>query len=77
MKFIYAEQAKEKTPTFGDVRVNQFFVSECGELCQKIDDMSYSVIAFEGGEPYAKYRTKSRRDFVIKRTLPKVAKIEF
>lgn len=77
MKFILETSVEEKRPTFEDVEVNQFFVSELGALCQKIGDTTYSVIAFETGEPYANYRTKSRRDFVIKRTLPKVAKIEF
>ncbi len=77
MKFILETPAEEKRPTFEDVEINQFFVSACGELCQKVSDMTYNVIAFEDGGLYAKYRTKLCRDFAIKRTLPKVAKIEF
>lgn len=76
MKFILESPTEEKILTFEDVKVNQFFVTEYGELCQKIDSMSYSLIAQSDGTLYADHCSNSY-GFIIKRILPKVVKIEF
>jgi len=77
MKFILESPAKEKRLTFNDVEVNQFFVTEDGELCQKIDHSSYNMVALKNGIPYADYFNRILRDFVIERILPEDVKIEF
>lgn len=76
MKFILETPAEEKILTFEDVKVNQFFVTVDGELCQKINSSSYNLIAVKDGTPFADYLSNSY-GFIIKRILPKVVKIEF
>ncbi len=76
MKFILETPAEEKPLTFEDVKVNQFFVTVGGELCQKIDSSSYNMVAAEDGIPLANHYC-STYGFKIQRILPKVAKIEF
>lgn len=76
MKFILETPAEEKTLTFEDVEINQFFVTIYGELCQKIGRSSYNMIAEKDGTPFAEHFGDSY-GFIIERILPKVAKIEF
>lgn len=77
MNFILESPAEEKRLTFNDVEVNQFFVTEYGELCQKIGCSSYNMVALKDGTPFADYYSDLHDDFVIERILPKVVKIEF
>ena len=76
MKFILETPAEEKSSTYNCVEINQFFVTVDGELCQKIDDSSYIMVATKDGTPFADYYSNTY-GFIIKRILPKVAKIEF
>lgn len=76
MKFIYAEKT-EKTPTFGDVEINQFFVDHDGYFCQKTSDSSLVVIANPNGDPYSTWFRNIDLDREIKRIIPLVEKIEF
>ena len=77
MKFIYAEQAKEKKPTFGDVQINQFFVDYDGYLCQKTTISSFVVIAHHDGTPYSTWLNNVPSVREIERIIPFVEKIEF
>ena len=76
MKFI--EKDTLKTPvTFADVVINQFFVSQTGNLYQKIDYSSANMIATSDGAPLAyKYDTFTA-DTEIMRCLPEFMKIDF
>lgn len=76
MKFIYAEKT-EKTPTFGDVEVNQFFVDYDGYLCQKSNNSCLVVIAHPDGAPYSTWLRNIDCSRKIQRIIPIVAKIEF
>lgn len=77
MKFIYAEQVKEKKPTFKDVEINQFFVDHDGCLCQKTNNPSFVVIANPDGTPYSTWITGICPSREIKKIIPLVEKIEF
>ena len=77
MKFILETPAEEKHLTFEDVAINQFFVVVNGALCQKINHLSYIMIASNDGTPYADYFSDCHCNFVIDRILPHVRKIEF
>ena len=76
MKFILAEEQAKK-PSLKDVETNQFFVSTCGSLCQKITDTSYSFVALSNGEPHGDFYSEQSINTLIKKVLPKVLKIEF
>lgn len=76
MKFIYAEKA-EKTPTFGDVQTDQFFVDCDGYLCQKSGPQSLTVVAKPDGTPYSTWSNNVSSVREIERIIPFVEKIEF
>lgn len=75
IKFIKA--ASREQSKFGMVGDAQFFVNDCGHLCQKQDHFSYSVIADKNGDPYCVYITDYSPDVIIQEILPTVTKIEF
>ena len=75
MKIIF--ESDKDVLTFKDVVVDNFFVNQMGELCQKSDDISYAVIANSVGEPLSYYTYDVKEETKIKRILPKVKKIEF
>lgn len=75
MKIIFENE--KDVLTFNDVVVDNFFVNQMGELCQKSDDVSYTVIANSVGEPLSYYASDVKEETKIKRILPKVKKIEF
>ncbi len=78
MKFILETPAEEKRLTFEDVEINQFFVCDDGFLCQKVDEWSFNYIAEPPyGAPYADCCNSCDPNFIVKRILPKVLKIEF
>ena len=64
------------SPVFSDVKCDQFFVSEAGSLCQKINATRASLIAYPSGNLNAnvlKFATQEP----ITRILDHVTKIEF
>ena len=79
IKFI----TEETTPAqleFRDVEEDQFFVNHYGNLCQKISDDQYNVIADKNGVPFGCYAThvdEDRRDMFVQRILPTITRIEF
>ncbi len=73
---IITEKEKEIL-TFKEVAENQFFVDESGNLCQKIDYETYTVIANKEGEPSCFYLDEVSCDTIVKKIFPKVQKIEF
>jgi hypothetical protein len=79
IKFI----TEETTPAqleFRDVEEDQFFVNHYGNLCQKISDDKYNVIADKNGGPLgcaATFVGEDRRDLFVQRILPKITRIEF
>jgi len=79
IKFI----TEEPTPAqleFRDVEEDQFFVNHYGNLCQKISDDQYNVIADKNGVPLGCCTThadEDRRDRFVQRILPKITRIEF
>lgn len=77
MKIIFEKVNKEKKQlTIVDVEENQFFVCECGYLCQKMSDSRYATIADDDGSLSCEI-FDCNQDYKIKRILPKIAKIEF
>jgi hypothetical protein len=76
MKFIFETDQKVQ-PKFSDVCIDQFFVKCDGDLCQKIEDNCYNMIADCDGVPCAFTSTFYHPDSLISRILPKVIKIEF
>jgi len=76
IKFIIGE-ASDKPPTFGDVREDQFFVNQGGELCQKYNTAGYNVIANAFGEPFSTRQSSVDSGMPIKRIFPTITKIEF
>ena len=77
MKIIFEKKEnQDKQLTHADVEENQFFVCECGYLCQKMSNSRYATIADDDGllscEIY-----DCNQDYKITRILPKIAKIEF
>ena len=76
IKFIPGE-ASDTPPTFGDVKDDQFFVSQAGELCQKYNINGYNVIASAPGEPYSTRQSSVDSGMPVQRILPTITKIEF
>lgn len=75
IKFI---PVTETDLTMSDVEINQFFVSLYGQLCQKVSEGAYSLIAQNDGMPEAAYiEHEDGDDARIMRILPKIKKIEF
>jgi len=79
IKFI----TEEPTPAqleFRDVKEDQFFVNYRGNLCQKISDDQYNIIADKNGVPLGCIATRvdeDRRDLFVQRILPTITRIEF
>jgi hypothetical protein len=76
IKFI-TQEPEVKTPTFGDVEINQFFVSENHLLCQKVTKTSFNFVAKMSGVPYADHVRDVSETTRILKILPHVKKIEF
>jgi hypothetical protein len=74
IKFITTETPK--SPTFEDVKINQFFVGYHG-LCQKVTRTSYIIIAKGDGRPFADHIENANEFMTIDKILPHVEKIEF
>jgi hypothetical protein len=74
IKFNFLE--KKDVLTFEDVEEDQFFINQIGELCQKTDVDSYSVVADENGRPYS-WNRKCCPEENISKIFPFVTKIEF
>jgi hypothetical protein len=77
MKIIFAPTPVSAPPAFNDVETNQFFVNNCGQLCQKRTITSYCIIAASSGVPYSDAMTSIASNASIKRILPRVQCIEF
>ena len=76
IKFITSETPETKY-SFGKVEINQFFIDEDNNLCQKETFASYVVLANEDGNPYCYFVSNMKADEPINKILPKVSKIEF
>ena len=82
IKFHIDDNCESKPLFLEDVCINQFFISVEGYLCQKIDSISFNILADEYGKPFAlSYlragfdRRCAQRPIEIKKTLPKISKI--
>lgn len=76
MKIIYKQQSEKKQLTFGDVKLNQFFVSSAGRLWQKVSNDEAQIIASSCGIPLTGRAYFSHHD-IIERLIPEIEKIEF
>jgi hypothetical protein len=76
MQIIYKEKQQKKL-VLADVKKDQFFVNNCGRLCQKYNHDSYHIIADENGAPCSGRILDMSRNTIITRILPEVEKIEF
>jgi hypothetical protein len=76
MEITFFKPHETKTPTFGDVQDDQFFVCQSGYLCQKVSASKYNTIATPGGTPEAGSYTLGSHD-TIQRVMPFVDKIAF
>lgn len=61
---------------FANVEMDQFFIDEEGQLCQKYDSDRKHLIALANGEPCANYECITW-DTPVQRILPRVTKINF
>ena len=77
IKFIPVNDQRTVDPTFGDVKINQFFVASNGYLHQKIGGRYSSVIAAESGAPCAAYFDNWHATASIRKILPEIERIEF
>ena len=75
IKFITEQEKTENQ--FQDVEENQFFINCFGYLCQKTNDVTYTIIADSYNMPFSDTRTHAKREDKIGKILPKVTKIEF
>jgi len=75
IKFITEQEKTENQ--FQDVEDDQFFIDCLGYLCQKTNDVTYTIIANSYGIPYSDHRLHVKREDKIGKILPKVTKIEF
>jgi len=75
MQIIYKENQQNKL-IFGNVKKHQFFVDNCGHLCQKYTEDSYHIIADKNGIPCSG-KVDESRNTIITRILPEVLRIEF
>lgn len=69
------EKEEPKSPTFGDVEVNQFFIDIDGDFCQKSRDNKANRIAKYNGFPSAVSEMNMEPWEEIKKILPKVTNI--
>lgn len=74
---FFPKEEYAKTPVFEDVDEDQFFVNSEGQLCQKVDNDTYNIVADSDGEPFANHIKNVDTDEEIKRICPSVNKIEF
>lgn len=77
MKIILKEEEKTKQPVFADVKIDQFFVNNCGSLCQKYCRDSYNIITSSDGKLCGGRVDDVSLKTRIFRVLPEVLKIEF
>lgn len=77
MKFIFTEPLAAKSPTYEDVRTDQFFVYK-GRFCQRVTSTYAQTITDDQGVPCAavKYLPMTE-DTCIDRILPRVERIEY
>jgi hypothetical protein len=76
MEITFFKPHETRTPTFGDVLDDQFFVCLSGFLCQKVSASKYNTIATHEGIPEAGAYTMDCHD-KIQRFMPFVDKIAF
>ena len=76
MQIIYKEKQQKKL-VFGDVKDDQFFVNNCGYLCQKYGEQSYNIIANQSGVPCSGRSDAVSCNTIVTRILPEVLRIEF
>lgn len=77
IEFIKKETKVQKQPTLADVKVNQFFISDAGWLCQKRTNESYITIANNRNEPFADYAKIISPTMPISKVLPEIEFIIF
>lgn len=77
IKFITEKAKKDKSPTFGQVEENQFFIDAKNRLCQKMNAEAYIVLTNEQGDPWATWLEDIEEDRIINKILPKVIRIEW
>ncbi len=76
IEFIVSERRPPRA-TIAQVEVNQFFICDVnGDLCQKVDNHIYNVIARANGIPCASFQT-CREDMIVRKILPKISRINF
>lgn len=84
IKFHVAEMKKEAKLTFGMVKDHQFFIDQCGCLCQKVNREKFNRIALISGTPSAHQHVTTHHytdlcygfdNLPIQKILPKVTKI--
>ena len=76
MQIIYKEKQQKKL-ILSEVKDGQFFVSNCGYLCQKYNNNSYHIIANQFGSPCSGRVDNVSCNTIVTRILPEVEKIEF
>ncbi len=77
IKFVYTE-TEAPAVIFRDVKINQFFISSHGYLCQKTTLEHYNIIADGDGRPFSdRSRDRICKNTLIKKILPEALKIEF
>lgn len=77
MKIIFKNQEVSKQSTFGDVKIDQFFVNFAGNLCQKYCSDSYNIITNFNGSLNSGRFDDVRSSTPIRCVLPEISRIEY
>lgn len=77
MKISFKNTGPAKDLTFGDVMENQFFVDNAGDLCQKVTDKIYNVVASSDGTLHADSYDGMYPNMPVTRILDHIDSIEF
>lgn len=75
IKFEYENDKEEKLLSLNSVDMEQFFIDEDGDFCQKCNSSSYVVIALKNGSPYSDKIQVGCDTLVVYKILPRVTKI--
>lgn len=73
IKFEFADEPEDLE--FKDVEVDQFFIDDSGNLCQKVSSGSYNTLASQDGFPLADHFKDIHPLTRIKKVFPRVEKI--
>lgn len=70
-------ESKLQELTFDMVEENQFFINCSGDLCQKVTNTAYNIIADRHGYPLCNHWATVAEGLRINKIIPRIEKIKF